>query len=302
MGRGVGYGKIILFGEHFVVHGAPAIAAGIANAAIVEVKESAATSIITDRTVVESTSLAGIDGVLRSMGIREKYEVRLGGDLPTYGGLGSSAAFCVGLVRAFAEDKGLHPTNEEVNRHAYEGERTFHGNPSGIDNLMATYGGVVEFRRGKTHAENRFEHLSIKKPLDIVVSFSGKYSPTARMVESVRKFREQDKDGFAQLMDEYLTLEIEGRKCLEKGKIDVVGELMNSNQELLQEIGVSDELNDRINEIAAGEGALGAKVTGGGGGGCCIALAKDKTHAAAMKEKLNKAGFASFATQIAKRG
>ncbi len=302
MGKGVGYGKVILFGEHFVVHGAPAIAAGIANAAIVEVKRSDKNRIITELKIVEDMSLGGIEGVLRSMGMGEKYEVRLEGDLPTYGGLGSSAAFCVAMVRAFAEERGLHLTNEEVNRHAYEGERTFHGNPSGIDNLMATYGGIVEFKRGKTPAENRFEHLSIKKPLDLVVSFTGKYSPTSKMVEGVRKFKEQDEDEFAQLMDEYLGIEIEGRKALEKGKVDVVGELMNANHELLQEIGVSDELNDRINEIAMSDGALGAKVTGGGGGGCCIVLAKDKAHAAALKETLDKAGFASFATQIAKRG
>jgi mevalonate kinase len=302
MGRGVGYGKIILFGEHFVVHGAPAIAAGIANAAIVEVERSDRNRIVTGMKVVEETSLGGIGGVLKSMSINDKYAVRLEGDLPTYGGLGSSAAFCVAMVRAFAEERGLHLTNEEVNRHAYAGEMAFHGNPSGIDNFMATYGGIAEFRRGKTPAENRFEHLSIKKPLELVVSFTGKYSPTAKMVESVRKFREQDQDEFAQLVEEYTSIEMEGRKSLESGKMNVVGELMNANQELLEEIGVSDELNDRINQIARSEGALGAKVTGGGGGGCCILLAADKAHAAALKGKLDKAGFESFATRIVKRG
>lgn len=301
MGKGVGYGKVILFGEHFVVHGAPAIAAGITNAAIVEVKRSERNRIITDMKVVEDMSLGGIEGVLRSMGISEKYDVSLSGDLPTYGGLGSSAAFCVAMVRAFAEEKGLHFTNEEVNRHAYEGERTFHGNPSGIDNLMATYGGVMEFRRGKTSADNKFEQIVVKKPLELVVAFSGKYGPTSKMVDAVRKFKEQDEEGFAQLMDEYREVELEGRKSLEKGKLDVVGELMNTNQELLQEIGVSDELNDRINGIAMSGGALGAKVTGGGGGGCCIILARDKAGAIAIKEKLGKAGFESFVTQIAKR-
>jgi mevalonate kinase len=302
MRKGVGYGKVILFGDHFVVHGAPAIAAGIANAAIVEVERSDRNRIKTDLKVIEEMSLDGIGGVLKSMGIKEKYDVRLEGDLPTYGGLGSSAAFCVAMVRAFAEEKGLHLTDAEVNKHAYAGEMAFHGNPSGIDNFMATYGGVAEFTRGKTPAENRFEHLSMKKSLELVVSFTGKYSPTAKMVESVRKFREQDEDEFSQLMEEYTTIEVEGRKSLEKGKMDVVGELMNANQELLQELGVSDELNDRINQIALSEGALGAKVTGGGGGGCCILLAADKAHAAALKGKLDKAGFASFATRIAKRG
>jgi mevalonate kinase len=302
MGRGVGYGKVILFGEHFVVHGAPAIAAGIANAAIVEVRKSDRNRIITELKVVEDMSLGGIEGVLRSMGISDKYDVNLSGDLPTYGGLGSSAAFCVGMVRAFAEEKGLSLTNEEVNRHAYEGERTFHGNPSGIDNLMATYGGVMEFRRGKTPSDNKFEKVVVKKPLELVVAFTGKYGPTSKMVEAVRKFKEQDEGEFAQLMDEYLGLEMDGRKSLEKGKMDVVGELMNANQELLGELGVSDELNEKINGIAMAEGAYGAKVTGGGGGGCCIILAKDKANATAIKEKLAKSGFESFITQIAKRG
>jgi mevalonate kinase len=302
MGKGIGCGKVILFGEHFVVHGASAIAAGISNSARVEVKPSDRNRIITDMKVIEEMSLGGIAGVLRSMGINESYDVRLEGDLPTYGGLGSSAAFCVAMVRAFAQEKNLKLSDEEVNRHAYAGEMTFHGNPSGIDNFMATYGGVVEFRRGKLPAENKFTHLSMKKPLELVVSFTGKYSPTAKMVESVRKFKEQDEEEFGQLVEEYLDIEAEGRKALETGDVGRVGELMNANQELLQEIGVSDESNDRICEIALSEGALGAKVTGGGGGGCCIILVKDKAQAAAMKGKLDKAGFASFATSIGKRG
>jgi mevalonate kinase len=300
MGKGVGHGKIIIFGEHFVVYGAPAIAGGIANSSIVSVEPSSKSRIITKQTVVPELSLAGIEAVLKSMGIKEKYDVHLDGDLPTYGGLGSSAAFCVGLVRALCDEKGMHMTNDQVNMHAYAGEMAFHGNPSGIDNTMATHRGVVEFRRGKTMAESRFEFIDIKKPLDVVVSFSGKYSPTPKMVERVKKFKEEDEGEFAQLMDEYMKIYIEGRKTIEKGKIDILGQLMNQNQSLLSELGVSDETNERINQIALKAGALGSKVTGGGGGGCCIALAPEAAGAKKIAHALSKEGFESFATQISK--
>ena len=108
MGRGIGHGKIIIFGEHFVVHGAPAIAAAISNSAEVEVRKSDKNRIVTKQRVVEELSLVAINNVLGAMGMKEKYEVRLSGDLPTEGGLGSSAAFCVGLVRALADEKKMH--------------------------------------------------------------------------------------------------------------------------------------------------------------------------------------------------
>jgi mevalonate kinase len=300
MGKGVGKGKIIIFGEHFVVHDAPAIAGGISNSAIVTVKKAAKNRIITEQKVVQELSLAGIEAVQRSMEVKEKYDVHLEGDLPTYGGLGSSAAFCVGLVRALCDEKGIHLTNDQVNRHAYAGEMAFHGNPSGIDNTMATHGGVVEFRRGRSLAESKFDFIEVKKPLDLVVSFTGKYSPTPKMVERVKKFREEDENEFRQLMDEYMIIAINGRKALEKGQTDVLGQLMNENQSLLSEFGVSDERNDAIHKIALKEGALGAKVTGGGGGGCSIALAKDSADASKLAKKLTKEGFESFATEISK--
>lgn len=289
-------GKIILFGEHFVVHGAPAIAAGISSKVVVEVKKAERNSIVTEHKVVEKMSLDGIQRVLAVMGIHEQYEVHLKGDLPTYGGLGSSAAFCVALVKALAEEKGMSLTKEEINRYAYEGEKAFHGNPSGIDNTVACYGGIVQFK--KTPERNSFEFFELGKELDVVISFTGKYSPTAKMVERVKEFKEQDEAEFAQLMDEYADIEHEGRKFLAKGKLRMIGTLMNANQSLLSEVGVSDETNERIIRLMLDCGALGAKLTGGGGGGCCIALAKDDEHASQIAKTLVDAGFDSFTARI----
>jgi mevalonate kinase len=289
-------GKIILFGEHFVVHGAPAIAAGISSKVVVEVKKADKNSIVTEHQVSEKMSEDGIQRVLAVMGIHDKYEVHLKGDLKTYGGLGSSAAFCVALVKALAEEKGMDLTKEEINKFAYEGEKAFHGDPSGIDNTVACYGGIVQFK--KTPEKNNFEFFKVGKDLDVVISFTGKYSPTAKMVERVRKFKEQDETEFAQLMDEYSDIEHEGRKFLAKGKLRMIGTLMNANQSLLSEVGVSDETNDRIIKIMLENGALGAKLTGGGGGGCCIALAKDENAAKGIAGKLVEAGFDSFTAKI----
>jgi mevalonate kinase len=301
MGRGEAQGKIILFGEHFVVHGAPAIAGGISSKIIVEVKKSDKNRIITEHKVVPETSIACIEKVLSVMGIPETYDVHMTGDLRTYGGMGSSAAFCVALVKALADENGLHLTKGQVNSYAYAGEQVFHGNPSGIDNTIATHGGIVEFKRGETFEGNKFDFIELYKPLDLVVAFTGKYSETAKMVERVRKFKTQDEEEFAQLMDEYADIAAHGRHAIEKGKLNEIGRLMNSNQSLLSELGVSDESNDKINKLALKAGALGAKLTGGGGGGCCIALAKDEKHAKKISEKLKKAGYDCFVTKIEKK-
>ncbi|MBI5046988.1 mevalonate kinase [Candidatus Micrarchaeota archaeon] len=294
--NGVGYGKIILLGEHFVVHGASAIAGGLSNTAVVEIKKSDKNMMLTEQVVVPENGIAAMERILKSMEISQNYQATLTGNLPTYGGLGSSAAFCVGVVRAIAAENMLRLKDDEVNKHAYEGEKAFHGNPSGIDNIMATYGGLIEFKRGKEKPD--FKKLSISKPIDFVVTFTGKYSPTSKMVALVQKLKDDDPEQFAELFDEYLEIFKDGKHCLEKGKLQELGKLMNANHSLLSELGVSDELNEKINKIALGSGALGAKVTGGGGGGCSIALAKDSEHAQKIAEVLNKNKFHSFCTKI----
>ncbi|MGV8085751.1 MAG: mevalonate kinase [Candidatus Bilamarchaeum sp.] len=300
MSFGYGNGKVILFGEHFVVYGAPSIVAAISNQAIVEVKKNGTTEnrVITDLRVVPHLSLGGVGRVLDSLQINEKYDVYLTGDLPTYGGLGSSAAFSVALTRAFAKDNGFNLTNEDINRHAYEGEKAFHGNPSGVDNLAATYGGVFKFTRGKTYSENKFDPIYLKSTLDIVISFSGKYSGTPQMVAKVKELKDTDPEKFNLLLDSYRQIFDKALIAINKADINAIGQLMNENHSLLQTLGTSDTLNDQIVEVARKNGAIGAKVTGGGGGGCCIALAKNQLEAEKISKAITSAGFISFPTKI----
>jgi mevalonate kinase len=294
MAIGEAGGKIILLGEHFVVYGIPAIAAALSNKAVVEVKKSKKTEFIpkVDGTIPELTSRA-ISNIFSVMNIKDNFKIILTGNLPTYGGLGSSAAFCVALVRALANEYNLKLSNEQVNSYAYEGEKAFHGNPSGIDNTVSTYGGVIKFIRGKC-----FEQIKIASPLYFTIGFTGISSPTAEMVERIRKFKEAHCEKFQLLCKEVEDIIIRAEDALASGDVKLLGELMNENHYLLREIGVSTEKNDAIVEIALDNGAVGAKLTGGGGGGCCIALARNKKHAEEILAEIKKAGFDGFCTSI----
>ncbi|MFH2106905.1 MAG: mevalonate kinase [Candidatus Micrarchaeota archaeon] len=292
MSEGIGYGKVILFGEHFVVHGTPAIAVGISSKCVVELEKQEEMEFVTDAkgTIPELTNRA-IANVTGAMDVKDNFQVFMGGNLPTCGGLGSSAAFSVAMVRAFANYYGMKLTEEQVNKFAYEGEKAFHGNPSGIDNVIATYGGAIEYTKGK-----EFQKLKIGKPFSLVVGITGKTGPTKKMVESVQKFKDSDPGDFQSLQDRSVDIVRRGKKALATGDFEDLGILMNSNQQLLKEIGVSLDINDELVKKMLDAGALGSKLTGGGGGGCCIALAKDALHAQNILKEIKP--FEGFVTEV----
>jgi mevalonate kinase len=294
----IGYGKVILFGEHFVVHGCPAIAAGISNKAIVRIKESTENSIITEHAVVPEMTKKAIAAILGVMNINKKYTVYLEGDLPTFGGMGSSAAFCVALVKCLAKENNIQLTSEKLNDIAYQGEKAFHGNPSGIDNTMATYGGLMLFTRGKTPKENKMERFKLRRPLHLVVGITGKFGATTQMIRNVQEFKDNNPEAFSQLLDETRELIYKAMEALERLDLPVIGRLMNENQKLLEVIGVSTEDNEKINNAALDAGALGAKLTGGGGGGCCIALASNEKEAEKIFQAVKKVGYEVFITTV----
>ena len=294
MAIGIGYGKVILFGEHFVVYGVPALALGISNKAIVEITKSDSLEYASDTpgTIPELTTKA-IQNVLVAMNIKDAFQVHLKGDLPTFGGLGSSAAFCVAIARAFDKYYELNLRNEQINAYAYEGEKAFHGNPSGVDNAIATYGGAIKFIRGKGH-----EQIKIGASIHFVIGITGVSSPTAKMVAEVKKFKEEEPEQFQNLCDQAGEIIKKGEKALANVDLELIGELMNENQFLLRAIGVSIEQNEAIIKAALSAGALGAKVTGGGGGGTCLCLAKDEKHAKDILKTIKEKGFDAFTTKV----
>jgi mevalonate kinase len=308
MGKGSGYGKVILFGEHFVVHGAPGIVSAIDSTTDAEVKKAQKGIIVRDeRKTAKGYSeekrlqqLESIQNMLRAMGIDPKtaLEIWVGGSLPGFSGLGASAASSVAIARAIAQELGMKISEEKINQIAFEAEKAYAGNPSGIDNTAATYGGLMWFRKNMSGGQDMVERLSIEAPVEIVIGSTGKVANTKAMVEGVSSRKSKDPQKYNAVFTRAEELCYEGRAALEFFSLKKVGELMNENHRLLQEIEVSSKELDLLVDVARKQGAFGAKLTGGGGGGCMFALTPGKELQAKVASAFKTAGFEYLMTRI----
>jgi mevalonate kinase len=308
MGRGTGRGKSILFGEHFVVYGIPAIAAGIDSKteAVVTRTELSGWTIDDKRPAVPGykekkldEQRESVENVLHFCGIdvsTNGIHIELGGDLVGASGFGASAASCVSLARALNEEFSLGFDDVKINEAAYEGEKGYHGTPSGIDNTASTYGGLVWYVRNLEGGPPTFEMLKLKDSFRLIIASTGLSSSTAEVVGDVRKKKEQDPEWFDSIVKEYKKLVYEARDAMIKFDGKNVGELMNKNHELLQKLTVSCKELDNLVEIARQNGALGAKMTGTGRGGNMIALTPDEITQSRIAKALEKGGAAGVWT------
>jgi mevalonate kinase len=308
MGKGSGYGKVILFGEHFVVHGVPGIVSAIDSStdAIVS-KTNDGLIVRDDRKTAKGYSeekrvqqIESIERMLKTMDLDVKtpLDIWIGGSLPGFSGLGASAASSVAIARAINEEFNLNLSNEKINQVAYEAEIAYAGNPSGIDNTAATYGGLMWFKKNSDGEQDLVERLNIQAPVEIVIGSTGKVANTKAMVEGVAERKKANPAIYDPLFVRSGEIAVAGRKALEAGNLKKVGELMNDNHKILQEIGVSSVELDHLVDVARKQGAIGAKLTGGGGGGCMVALTPGK----ALQEKVTNAfkaeGLEVLATKI----
>jgi mevalonate kinase len=312
MGRGSGFGKTILFGEHFVVHGVPGIASAVDSAADATVKKAQKGITVTDeRTGAKGYAekkrlqqLESIERMLAAMGMNPKtvaMDIWLGGNLPGFSGLGASAASSVAIARAIAEEFNLTLSDEKINDVAYEAEKAYAGNPSGIDNTAATFGGLIWFKKNLGSGSNTIEQLGIREPVEIVIGNTGIVANTKAMVAGVAERREQNPEEYGAIFRQAEELAHKGRKALEKFDLKQVGELMNENHRLLQEIEVSCKELDDLVDLARKQSAFGAKMTGGGGGGCMLALTPGKTLQEKVASAIENKGFEVLRTKIGVR-
>ncbi|MCW4047144.1 MAG: mevalonate kinase [Candidatus Bathyarchaeota archaeon] len=308
MGKGSGYGKVILFGEHFVVHGVPGIVSAIDSTTDAEVKKTGTGITVRDeRKTAKGYSeekrlqqLESIERMLKAMGVAPKtpLSIWIGGTLPGFSGLGASAASSVAIARAIAEELGMTLSDERINQAAYEAEKAYAGNPSGIDNTAATYGGLMWFQKNMSGGPDLVERLHTPQPVEIVIGSTGKVANTKAMVEGVAERKRKNPQKYDPLFKRAGEISIEGRKALEAGDFKKVGALMNENHTLLQEIEVSSPELDLLVDIARKEGAFGAKLTGGGGGGCMVALTPGKQLQEKVAQAIEKQGFEVLRTKV----
>ena len=312
MGRGSGFGKTILFGEHFVVHGVPGIASAVDSAADATAKKAQKGINITDERSgakgyaekKKLQQLESIERMLSAMGMDPKtaaMDIWLGGNLPGFSGLGASAASSVAIARAIAEEFSLSLSDERINDVAYEAEKAYAGNPSGIDNTAATFGGLIWFKKNVSEGSNTIEQLSIREPVEIVIGNTGIVANTKAMVAGVAERKQQNPKEYGAIFRQAEKLAHEGRQALEKFDLRNVGRLMDENHWLLQEIEVSCKELDYLVELAREQGAFGAKMTGGGGGGCMLALTPGKELQEKVASAIEQEGFQVLRTKIGVR-
>jgi mevalonate kinase len=313
MGYGSGFGKVILFNEHFVVYGIPAIASAIdkSTIAIVDAIDGSSGVNIDDRRPAtpgykEEKLSAQRESILRILAAMKLditnvgLNIHLGGDLVATSGIGASAASCTAIARAIADQFRIPVTDAQINEFAYEGEKAYHGTPSGIDNTVATYGGLIWFKKikGATGSQNVIETIRIQKPIEIVMADTGLVGDTKRAVASVRERKTRYPERYATIFRDAETLVHRARIALENFALDDVGTLMNENHKLLQALGVSCPELDELVELARELGALGAKLTGGGLGGSIVALTPGAKLQHEVAEGIERKGYRTLKTKI----
>lgn len=302
MGIGHAFGKTILFGEHFVVHGYPAIVSGLSNKIVARVKKAPDnvwrfTHMLPAFPAVPPLSWKvaepALKIILKHLGINQKLHIAYSGDLRiAHSGMGSSAANCVAFARAISDEFGLSLTNKQINHAAFLGEQDAHGTPSGIDNTAATYGGTLLFQSGT------MSPITVNSSIPIVLADSKKQTKTHIVVDAVHTLKKERPEVVQTIFDQYTVLIQNAQVALRTFNLEALGSLMNKNHELLQQLTVSCKQLDRMVEIARGAGALGAKLTGTGRGGLILALAPDKKIQKIISHTLEHAGYATLMTSI----
>lgn len=276
--------KIILFGEHAVVYGRPAIAvpvnklsASVEITANPELNPGVVHLIAPDIHLKSDLHDLSSDHPLRAaiqvfmayadIKVLPACTIKISSTIPVASGMGSGAAVTVALLRSLAGFLNAAIPEKILSELTFEVEKIYHGTPSGIDNTVITYNMPVYFVKGEAP-----QTFGVAQPIHIVIGDTGIASSTAAAVGDVRKGWLTDPPRFESMFDAIGEISRAARRAIEDGHIQQLGELMNDNQAVLQDLGVSSpELNTLI-DAARFAGALGAKLSGSGRGGNIIAL------------------------------
>ncbi|KAK7873149.1 hypothetical protein R5R35_006370 [Gryllus longicercus] len=247
--------------------------------------------------------------------------IKVTSELDIGAGMGSSTAYNISLASAFLQYIRRYKLKQlsdpcEISKQGYKsfvycttdlekfekeeldlisrwgrfGDKIMHGNPSGIDNAVCTYGSVIEFRKG-THGPDikiipdpRFLKILLvntkiprntRKLVSNVASFKNRYScivePILLAMDSVALTAAEVLRRMSQIGENYdppNSNALEETLSKEIGKLE---ELIDVNQKLLEALGVSHDTLEQICHIAKSEGLHG-KLTGAGGGGYAFVL------------------------------
>ena len=297
-------GKVILFGEHFVVYGVKAILCAVNKRVTVtaeKIKEEKISikSNIGDLELELNKPISEIDSPLKpfyylankmiqnqSTGI----EIKIESDIPLGAGLGSSSACCVAGAAAISK-LFSEKTKKEILELAIEAEKTIFKNTSGADCTVCTYGGIIEYEK-----EKDFIKIKSEPNFHLIIANSNIKHSTESIVSKVKQFKNEDTERFSKLCDDESKLIEDVLQLLKENNIQKLGQKVVQNQKYLETIGISNEkLKDMIK--TGQESSFGTKITGAGDGGCVFSLT-DESNSENTVNGFKKKNYDCFSVKI----
>ena len=301
-------GKVILFGEHFVVYGVKAILCSINKRVTVTAEKISERKIsikseIGNIVLEPNKSISEINSPLKpfyylaNKVIKNQntgIQINIDSEIPLGAGLGSSSACCVAGAAAIFKLFGKI-SKKEILEHAIEAEKTIFENTSGADCTVCTYGGIMEYDK-----KQGFKKIENEPNFHLVIVNSNIKHSTELMVSKVKQFEIENREEFTKLSDQESKLVKDVLKLLKEDNTAEIGEKINQNQEYLETIGVSN--NELRKMIKIGQkSSFGAKITGSGGGGCIFAITNESNLEETLKEFKNK-NYECFSVKIDFKG
>jgi mevalonate kinase len=303
-------GKVILFGEHFVVYGVKAILCAIDKRVLVTAENIHEEKIIIKSNIGEFESTLGrsiseiksplkpfyylADKMLKKHNQKSGIKITVESEIPRGVGLGSSSACCVAgaasISRLFE-----NTSKEQILELAIEAEKTIFQNTSGADCTVCTFGGLMEYDK-----EIGFTPINIESNFHLIIANSNIEHSTDVVVANVKKFKNKNNEEFSNLCKKESELINKATIMLKQKDLKGLGKCMHDNQEFLEKIGISNQKLQEMIKIAENS-SFGAKITGAGGGGCIIALTDESNLEKSMYE-LKKNSLDCFSVKIDLKG
>jgi mevalonate kinase len=301
-------GKVILFGEHFVVYGVKAILCSInkrvtVTAEKISDKKIFINSEIGNLILEPNKSISEINSPLKpfyylaNKVIKNQdtgIQIKIDSEIPLGVGLGSSSACCVAGAAAIFKLFG-DISKEEILELAIEAERTIFENTSGADCTVCVYGGIMEYDK-----KQGFKKIEDEPNFQLVIANSNIEHSTESMVSEVKAFTIKNKEEFSKLLNQELELVEDVLKLLKENNTIKLGEKINQNQKYLETIGISNNQLRKMIEIGQ-KTSFGAKITGSGGGGCIFAITDESNLEDTLKEFKDN-NFECFSVEIDFKG
>jgi mevalonate kinase len=303
--------KLILLGEHAVVYGETALAVPLKDPrASATVSQSAAGEPVRvelkdldvrwDGALPAPPEAEPFAQIIRAAVKRfpavpaQGWKLSVRSQIPAGCGLGSGTAVSAAAFRAVLRYFKAPHTPQDVSELVYEVEKLHHGTPSGIDNTVIALGRPILFKRGEPA---RFLTAPRSRSL-LVVGHTGRRHRTSEVVADVARARGKAPARYDALFRDIGRLSGPGAEAFQAGRWEELGRLMDRNQALLEELGVSSPELDALVDAARRAGALGAKLSGAGRGGCMAALCGSAAAARRVDKALKAAGAAAtFVTE-----